>query len=156
MTPHQTITHLAAILLITFAPSGLHGQEEKGEASNDALLGIWVGESMEADGEKVNEEGVKHMRFNFKADKLLIKGFSGKQDDSEQEHDYVVDTKQTPMHLDFTPPNQQEPVLAIYEVKDDKLTICMRHPNSKRGRPEKFETKEGLLLVMIVFKKQMP
>ena len=111
---------------------------------------------MEADGEKVNEEGVKRMRFNFKADKLLIKGFSGKQDDSEQEHDYVVDTKQTPMHLDFTPPKQQEPVLAIYEVKDDKLTICMRHPNSKHGRPEKFETKEGLLLVMIVFKKQMP
>ena len=76
MTRFQTITHLAAMLFIATAASGVRGQEVKGEASNEAPLGIWIGESMEADGEKVPEEVVKRMRFTFKADKLLIKGNS--------------------------------------------------------------------------------
>ena len=156
MRQFRLITHLAVCFFIATAPSRSRAEEAPNEASTAAPLGVWVAQSMEADGQKVPEEVVKRMRFTFKADKLLIKGNSKKQDDSEQECVYTVDAKQTPMHLDFTPPNQDKPVLAIYEVKDDELKICIRHASSKDGRPEKFETKAGAKLVLFVFKKQKP
>lgn len=118
------------------------------------LEGVWVGQSMEADGKPAPAETARRMRFTFKGDKLFIRGnFDG---DREEECACKIDAKQTPNHLDFTPPKEKKPVLGILEVKGDDLKICLRHASSDKGRPEGFATKEGSQLVLIVFKKQKP
>lgn len=126
------------------------------EAAEDSqtIQGVWIAQSMEADGKPAPPEAVKKVRFTFKGDKLLVRGnFS---DDREDECTYKLDPKQSPKHLQFTPPKEEKPVLAIYEIKGDELKICTRNPSSPDGRPTGFTTKAGSGLALIVFKKQKP
>jgi uncharacterized protein (TIGR03067 family) len=120
----------------------------------DSLQGVWVAQSMEADGNAAPAEAVKRMRFTFKGDKLLVKG--NYDDDREDECTYKVDPRQSPKHLDFTPVKEKKPIRGIYEVKGDELKVCLRHADSSEGRPTEFATKAGSRLVLIVFKKQKP
>jgi uncharacterized protein (TIGR03067 family) len=125
-----------------------------GEDAKDPLQGVWAAQSVEADGKPAPAEAVKRMRFTFKGDKLLVRG--NHDDDREEECPCTVDPKQTPKHLDFTPPKEQKAVLGIYELKGDELKVCVRHASSSEGRPTEFATKAGSKLVLIVFKKQKP
>ena len=122
----------------------------------DSLQGVWVAQSMEADGEPAPADAVKRMRFTFKADTLLVKGNFG--DDREMECSYTIDPKKSPKHLDFSPAKEKEktPILGIFEVKGDELKVCLRHASSSNGRPTDFASKADSKLVLIVFKKQKP
>ena len=118
------------------------------------ILGVWVAESLEADGKAAPPEAISRMRFNFKEAKLLVRG--NFQDDREEECTYKIDPKQSPSHLEFTPAKEKKPVLGIYEVTGDKLKLCLRHGNSTEGRPTEFATKEGSQLILVVFKREKP
>ena len=118
------------------------------------ILGVWVAESLEADGKAAPPEAISRMRFSFKEDKLLVRG--NFQDDREEECTYKIDPKRSPSHLEFTPANEKKPVLGIYEVTGDKLKLCLRHASSTEGRPTEFATKEGSKLILVVFKREKP
>lgn len=124
------------------------------DEGKESLQGVWAAQSMESDGKSAPAEATKRMRFTFKGDKLFIKG--NFDDDREEECVYKVDSRQSPKHLDFTPPKDGKTVLGICEVKGDELKICLRHASSSDGRPIEFATKAGSKLVLIVFKKQKP
>jgi len=119
---------------------------------DDPLQGVWVGQTMEADGMAAPSEAVKRMRFTFKDGKLLVRG--NFDDDREEDCTYRIDPKQSPKHLDFTTPTEKKPVLAIYDVNGNELKVCLRHASSSDGRPTAFATKAGSKLVLIVFKKE--
>jgi uncharacterized protein (TIGR03067 family) len=116
-----------------------------------ALQGIWIAQSMEADGKSAPSDTVKNMRFTFKGDKLLVRG--NFDNEREEECSYEIDATKSPKHLDFTPPKEKKPLLAIYELKDDELKICIRHASSSEGRPDKFDTKPDSKLILLVLKK---
>jgi uncharacterized protein (TIGR03067 family) len=141
---------LVALCLLTAAQTDAPAADDPKEP----LQGMWLTQSLEADGKLASAEVLKRMRFNFKADKLLIKG--NFDDSREEECTYKLDPKQSPKHLDFTPATEKKPVLAIYEVTGDDLKICLRHGNSSKGRPTEFATKADSQLVLMVFKKQKP
>jgi uncharacterized protein (TIGR03067 family) len=63
------------------------------KAGDDAkpLQGVWIAQSMEADGKPAPADAVKRMKFTFTDDKLLIAGNFA--DDREQECAYKVDPK---------------------------------------------------------------
>ncbi len=123
-----------------------------GDDAKKALQGVWVAQSMEADGMPVPPEIVAKIQFSFKAEKLIIKG--NHDDAREEECTYTLDAKQSPHHLDFTAPNQDRPVQGIYELKGDELKLCLRHNSSSEGRPTEFATKADSRLVLLVLKKQ--
>jgi uncharacterized protein (TIGR03067 family) len=118
---------------------------------SDSLQGIWTAQSMEADGKAAPANAVSRMRFTFQGKKLLVKGNS--PDDREEQCSYKIDTTKSPNCLDFTPTKEKKTVLAIYEVKEDELKVCLRHEGSPGGRPTEFSTKPDSGLVLIVFKK---
>jgi uncharacterized protein (TIGR03067 family) len=120
----------------------------------DGLQGVWIAQSMEADGKAAPAEAVKRMRLTFKGDKLFLRG--NFDNDREEECTYKVDPKKTPKQLDFTPPKETKAILGIYEVKGDELKICMRHGSSTDGRPTEFATKADSKLVLLVLKRQKP
>ena len=125
-----------------------------GNDAKDSLQGVWVAQSMEVDGKAVPVDVAKRLRFTFKGDKLFLKG--NFKDDREEECPYKIDPKQSPKHLDFSPPKEKSPILGIYEVKGDELKVCLRHAASSDGRPTEFTTKADSKLMLIVFKKQKP
>lgn len=143
-----------AVLLVPFLILALQPLSRAAGDAKDALQGVWVAQSMEADGQAAPAETVKRMRFTFKGDKLFIKG--NFEDGREEECACKIDAKQTPNHLDFRPPKEKKPILGIYEVKENDLKVCLRHASSSAGRPTAFATKAGSKLVLIVFKKQKP
>lgn len=122
-------------------------------AGEDAkpLQGIWLGQTMEANGKPAPNKAAKRMRFTFEGDTLLIRGnFS---DERELKCSFKIDAKQTPHHLDFRP-MKEKTVLGIYEVKGDVLKICVRHANSGKGRPSEFKTAPDSDLILIVLQKK--
>lgn len=121
---------------------------------NAALQGVWNAKSMESDGRPEPAGSVKQMRFTFKGDKLLIRG--NFQNDREEECSYKIDASKSPKHLDFTPPTEKKPILAIYEIKGDELKMCIRHGNSSGGRPKEFSSKPGSNFILLVFVKAKP
>jgi uncharacterized protein (TIGR03067 family) len=121
----------------------------------DALQGVWVAQSLEADGKPAPADAIKLMRFTFKGDRLLLRGNA--RDNREEECAYKIDPKQSPKQLDFTMPNEKMPILGIYAVMGDELKLCIRHAsNSSEGRPTSFSTTAGKGLVLVVLKKERP
>ncbi len=137
--------------------------EEKGQLANNAdnnsttakpvkespLERTWIGKSMEKDGEKVSKDIALRVRFRFSGDNLFMKGNS--EDGREAECIFHLDEKQEPNHIDFTPPEENKPILGIYQCDGDSLKVCMRHGNSDKGRPTEFKTTPGSELILVVF-----
>src|SRR5262249_43960615 len=144
----------SAVLVALCLLSAARNDAPAGDDPKEPLQGVWLAQSLEADGKPAPAEALKRMRFTFKADKLLIKG--NFDDNREEECTYKLDPKQSPKHVDVPPAPEKKPVLAIYEVKGDELKICLRHGNSAKGRPTEFATKAESQLVLMVFKKQKP
>ena len=140
---------ISAFLLTFITKAGPVAADDK-----DSLQGVWLAQSMESDGNSAPKEAVERMRFTFKEDTLLVKG--NFNDDREEQCTYKIDAKQSPKHLDFTPPKQDKPILGIYEIKDDQLKLCLRHGGSSGGRPSEFSAKRDSGMVLMVFKRNKP
>jgi uncharacterized protein (TIGR03067 family) len=124
------------------------------EGDAAALQGVWVSTAMESDGRPAPADVAAKMRFTFKGDLLLI---AGNFDDGREEPcPFHLDPAQSPKHLDFTPPKETKPLLAIYDLTGDRLKICLRHASSPAGRPTTFKTEPDSKLVLVIFKRQKP
>lgn len=143
-----------AVMIVPCLAMALQSIARGADDSKDSLQGVWVAQSMEADGKAAPADAVRRMRFTFKGDSLFIKG--NFDDDREAECPYKIDPKQSPKHLDFSPPKEKKPILGIYDVKGDELKVCLRHASSSEGRPTRFATQADSKLVLIVFKKRRP
>lgn len=142
---------LFVFLVVSCLVSPSRPNANAGDETKDPLQGVWIARSLESDGKAAPAEAVNRMRFTFKGDKLLIKGNFA--DDREEECTFKVDAKQSPKHLEITPPESQMRVLGIYDVKGDQLRVCIRHASSTGGRPTDFSAKADSKLILIVFKR---
>jgi uncharacterized protein (TIGR03067 family) len=142
---------MTKFVLIALTLSSLAMTQPTASGENP-LQGVWIAQSMEANGKPAPADAVKRMQFTFKGDKLYIKG--NFDDDREEECPYKIDPKQSPKHLEFSPPKEKKPILGIYEVKGNELKLCLRHGSSSGGRPTAFQTKTESGLVLILLKKQ--
>jgi uncharacterized protein (TIGR03067 family) len=115
-----------------------------------ALQGVWVAQSMEIDGKPVSDEDLKHMRFNFQEDTVIIRG--NHNNDDEETMQYTIAPYKPLKEIDITPP-QGKSILGIYELKDGELKLCLRHASSPSGRPSEFSTKPDTQLVLLSLKK---
>ena len=140
---------LCVVLCCLFGLLATAGAEDKTDVP---LQGIWQATSVETEGKAAPAEAVARMRFTFKGDKLLLRG--NFEDDREETCTFQLDTKESPQHLDVTPPKQQKPTPGIYELKGDVLKICLRHASSDAGRPTEFATTPDSKLILIVFKRE--
>ena len=136
--------------LVFFLPTTAKTTDDK-----KLLQGLWQAQSVFVGGKDVSEEAAKFMQFIFKDDKLIVKGNFGK--DSAEECAYKIDSTKSPKHLDILPPSQSQPVLAIYELNNNELKVCIRRPPSPKEsgeRPKTFETESDANLTLVIFKQQ--
>jgi uncharacterized protein (TIGR03067 family) len=94
---------------------GLESFTSAGDDAKKPLQGVWIAQSVEADGKPAPAEAVKSMRMPFKGEKLFLVGNS--PDGREDECVYTVDPAKSPKHLDFTPPKEKKAILALRAEK---------------------------------------
>ncbi|MGA2063593.1 MAG: TIGR03067 domain-containing protein [Thermoguttaceae bacterium] len=145
-----------SVLISVLLPACVAAVAGDATGDADALQGVWVAQSMVANGKPAPADDVKRVRFTFKGDKLLVKGNFA--DDREEACGWKIDPGKSPKHLDITPPKQEQdkPVAGIYEINGGELKICLRHGNSSDGRPTEFSSKPDSELVLMVFRKAKP
>jgi uncharacterized protein (TIGR03067 family) len=118
----------------------------------DLLQGTWFVSTLEVDGQKMNEAMLDAAQIVIKGSRFTSTGMG-----AVYEGRIELDTSQKPgyltMHFDAGPEKGNKN-LGIYEMKNDKLRICL----STRGneRPTRFATKAGTGFALETLTKTRP
>jgi RNA polymerase sigma factor (sigma-70 family) len=130
-------------------PTGETQGEKVAQADKDRLQGSWAILSIHEDGKEPQgdeAERIKMHKFVFKGDKLTAKG----------EHSYSIDASKKPRHFNLIveegPEAERGTWQGIFELKEDRLTICLAPPN--QDRPTVFESKEGEHTILMRLKRE--
>ncbi len=140
----MTPSLLTALALTLGAP----GPKDDPKKDPPSVVGEWVAEKGIVGG---NDKGIPPggVTFEFTADGHVRIHEGSKQPDPA---DYKVDPKKSPAEIDIVPPAGQKepPMLGIYKVEGDQLTICVAHGGK---RPTKFESPEGSDVMLLTLKR---
>jgi uncharacterized protein (TIGR03067 family) len=110
------------------------------EKQDNPLPGTWTVVSVERDGKpRADFDKFKGEKWTITADHLKAVGPQG-----GGEFPYKVDLTQKPNTIDLTVPFVRGPVLGIFEVKGDTLTLCFGE-----ARPKEFSSKDGAELIVL-------
>jgi uncharacterized protein (TIGR03067 family) len=128
------------------APAGKDAPKKE-----ESIVGEWAGESMVRGG-KVRPVPEGGITFKFTADGKLIvnEGNRGEREVGS----YKLDSKKNPSEFDLTPPPEKsdKPVLGIYKLDGDTLTLCVSDDDGA-ARPTKFESPDGTRIMLMTLKR---
>jgi uncharacterized protein (TIGR03067 family) len=116
-----------------------------------ALVGKYRVKKAEVGGKDVTED-FKEMKFEVTGPGKYVVQFGEEKDDAT----FTVDVTKKPKEMDIKStggPLKGKTVKIIYKLEDDTITVCFDH-DKPENRPMKFETKEGTMLVLIVYKRE--
>jgi len=150
----RTLTRAAALLCLATCPIPAAARDAGGTAPSaetqlqDRLQGTWAIEFMEIQGMKIDKAKGLNMSLTFRGDKLVMW-----QGTTREEGAYRADEGRSPKSLDLIAPKttRQDAVQCIYHVEGDTLKIGFYSGAPDRGRPDRFDAKEVLVLT---FKRQ--
>jgi uncharacterized protein (TIGR03067 family) len=141
-----TKTFLLVCLLATFAADD---PPKKDDA--ESLKGTWKALSGSQGGQKLPEEFVKSMTFNFDGKK-----YTQKLQDQSEEGNYSIDASQSPKTIDLdikTGNDQGKKQLGIYKLEDGKLTFIVAMAGSK-DRPKSFKLEKDADVLEFVLERE--
>jgi len=136
------VTRTAALLLLLAPPLFVAAQDEpEPPAKGKGLRGDWV--FARAIGKQPGGPP-GDLSVTFEKDKMVIK--MGPQE--KMAHDYKIDPKKKPPHIDLTDNVNKRSVQGIYKIEKGELFICIGE--GKGGRPTNFDGSDE---PVIVFKR---
>jgi uncharacterized protein (TIGR03067 family) len=135
----QRIALAAAFGLLLAVASVRAGDQDK-------FQGTWKAEKMTRGGMDAPAEETEKMTIEFKGNKAIPM----KDGKSEDAAEFSLDETKKPKTMDIKPPKEDKTFLGIYELNGDTLKICFARDG---GRPEKFESPEGSMNMVIVLKR---
>ena len=108
------------------------------------IQGTWNVITASRPGRELPTDDLTKVAVIFKGDTLAFvdKNHQGRSETAR----FVLRPTPTPKELDFIPPTglQEKPVLAIYELDGDNLTLCLGDPGSERPTAFVSQPKAGL------------
>jgi uncharacterized protein (TIGR03067 family) len=142
--------HWLLVLVLGFVLIPFIGAADKKSESKDELQGKWKLMEVEKDGKahKVKAETTEYFEMIYKGKKVTARF---KEGTPEQEGTYKLLADTEPKAIDFTPTTGDEKgktVQGIYEIKGNKLKLCVAVPDTKR--PKKFESKGQEIVVYLL------
>ena len=128
--------------------------DEPGKETAGRLKGNWTAISIKASGRVAPEDFVKTFKCTF-GDKTYTNTVG---DDAMESGDYSVIDTEKPSTIDFdikSGPDQGKKQLGIFKVDDNKLTIVVAAPDSKR-RPGSFKPEADVPFIEFVLQRAKP
>jgi uncharacterized protein (TIGR03067 family) len=136
-----------AILLVS-SGSAKSDDTKKGEPKID---GKWVATKAEMSGKKLPKQVTANLKLTLKNGEYEVVA------ESPDRGTVTYDTAALPNTMDIKGvegPNKGKTYLAIYELKDDELTIC--YDLSGDSRPTEFKTQPNTKLFLVTYARQKP
>jgi uncharacterized protein (TIGR03067 family) len=146
MRPTLLLAALLPLFLAADAP-----KDDPGKKDLDRMQGDWAAESYTVGGMKLPDDEAQSIFRSVKGDEYAIYHFR-KQIGKGR---FTLDATRKPKQIDAMPanaPKDSKPMLGIYEVDGDTLTICIAQAG--KDRPTAFESKEGSDSTLIVWKRE--
>ena len=121
--------------------------DPKGDES--AIDGTWLATSAELGGRKLPDQATASIKLTLKKGKYEVVA------ESPDRGTVTYDTAAKPKAMDIKGtdgPNKGKTFLAIYELSDDKLTIC--YDLTGAARPTEFKSRPKTRLFLVTYKRQ--
>lgn len=127
---------------------------KKAKKAFQALEGQWVVKAISQDGEESSDPEQKlslkvtEGRFTFQVGEAVVVAF-----------EVSIDLDCTPHLIDLTPVGGDNIAMAlgmfegIYELKEDRLRICLAKTEGVRERPDSFEAKKDSKRIMLALQR---
>jgi uncharacterized protein (TIGR03067 family) len=134
-----------------------NGKQETGQGAGKqaprddriALEGKWQAVAVETDGRVAPPDFVKRIQWRFAKGFLMIKGTVPV---GEVPCSVTLDQAARPRAIEYTGLGTKQAVLGIYELRGDRLEVCLiTHP---RPRPTQFATAPNSRLTRILFARE--
>ncbi|WP_165071286.1 TIGR03067 domain-containing protein [Paludisphaera rhizosphaerae] len=132
-------------------------------AKSTPLEGTWKFVSWEIDGKKAPESAMKEFRWIFKDhDAVWSSGpIPEKNETHEEKYSFAYDPDRTPGWINLSSTNEKGPALVrgLFEIKDDKLKICLPSDTAKpnQDRPTAFKAgRDSGMMLMVLQRVQTP
>ena len=129
----------AGLVLAALLGVGASPKEDASKKDLERMQGDWAAESMERDGMKLEPDDAQAYFRTVKGNSYTVHRYS-KQVSAGT---FRLDAMKSPRTIDFMPdfPAKGKPILGIYRLEGDKLTLC--YPAPGKERPREFSAKEG-------------
>ena len=140
----MTPSLLIGLALVAGAPAK---KEDPKKAAS--LEGEWTADRWVEGG----RERVRPIWFKFGPDgKFAVREGDRK---NPEEGSYKADVRKDPAEIDIHPPEGRTnpPILGIYNVEGDTLTLCVAKGGSDSQRPAKFESPDGSRVAVFTLKR---
>jgi uncharacterized protein (TIGR03067 family) len=138
------------VALLVGVAVGIGAPSKDPPKKEDTLVGVWAGESAVRGGmvRPVPEGGIT-LTFTAEGKFLVKEGTNEEREIST----YKADAKKNPAEIDLTPPpGKDKPILGIYKLDGDTLTLCISDDDGG-GRPTKFESPDGSRVMLMTLKR---
>jgi uncharacterized protein (TIGR03067 family) len=125
---------------------GLGDDAKKDESKVD---GTWLASNAELDGKKMPKKAIANLKLTLKEGKYEVVA------ESPDRGTVTYDNSAMPKQMDIKGtegPNKGKTFLAIYELENDKLTIC--YDLSGSSRPSEFKTSPETRLFLVTYERQ--
>jgi uncharacterized protein (TIGR03067 family) len=139
------LASFAATLFFVIAAQG--GGDAAQKKDKAALRGVWKIVSLEnAKGKDENIAGAT-LEFDKEGKNIVFT-----KDDQTKKGTFKINPGAKPKEIDIKPSDEDKTFEGIYELKKDKLRICLA-PEPGDGRPGEFATKEGKSFILITLER---
>jgi len=145
----------ASLCLLVAADKDSKDDSDKKEAKSDkdAIQGTWKCVKMQRDGKEEAEDQVKEHALTVKFDGEAITYQHDREGQVEKKHGtFKLDTEKKPKRITVTPkddPNQDKPLVGIYDLKGDTLKVAHRHGDDADTLPEDFKGGDGIVIMTL-------
>jgi uncharacterized protein (TIGR03067 family) len=121
---------VSTVLVAALVVSGARGGDDEAEKEElEKLQGTWRAVQFIQAGKPETAEKLKKIKVVFEGKKLTVTTAVRTQEATVKK----LDPSKAPAKIDIQPSDQKKPVLGIYKLEKNRLTLCY----STDGRPER-------------------
>jgi uncharacterized protein (TIGR03067 family) len=145
---------LAALVLGLFLAAAAGAADDATKKDQEKLQGTWQTVSGEFNGDKLDDELCKVLKFVCKSDKFEVQGPADVLNQYAK-GTFKLDATTTPKTLDITiggGEKKGDVIECIYELDGDNLKVCGKLTGKER--PADYTTKQGSNMVSLVLKRE--